>query len=352
MYRSLARPVLFQLGPETAHELTLGGLSALGAVPGLPAALRGLTRADRPALRTRVAGLDFPNPVGLAAGMDKDAAAISGLFALGFGSLEVGTVTPRPQPGNPRPRVFRIPEHQALVNRMGFNNHGAEAMARRLQAARWRPGPVGVNLGKNKDTPLEEATLDYLAGARSLAPLADYVALNLSSPNTPGLRSLQAPEVLGGLLRAVRAEVKGRPMFLKIAPDLADEAVDEVVQVALASGTDGLICTNTTLARPFEHPVAREAGGLSGRPLTQRSTEVIRRAFRAAGGRLPIIGVGGIFDAADAWAKIAAGASLVQLYTGFVYGGPRLVEEVLAGLEARLAEAGLVGLHEAVGRDA
>jgi dihydroorotate dehydrogenase len=352
MYRALLRPLLFRLGAETAHELAILGLAGLGLVPGLPAALRRLVRPSRRSLQIRVAGLDFPNPVGLAAGMDKDAQAVAGFFALGFGALELGTVTPRPQPGNPRPRAFRIPEREALINRMGFNNRGAEAMGRRLERTRWRPGLLGVNIGKNKDTPLERAVDDYLAAARRLGPLADYVALNLSSPNTPGLRSLQAPAVLGGLLRSVRQEVRGRPMFLKIAPDLTDEEIDEVVQVALDSGTDALICTNTTLARPFEHPVAAEAGGLSGRPLTARATAVVRRAFRAGQGRLPIIGVGGIFDAQDAWEKICAGASLIQLYTGFIYGGPGLVREVLDGLETRLAAAGLDTLAKAVGRDA
>ncbi len=352
MYSSLLRPLLFRLDPEHAHELAMGALSTLQRVTPLPPALRRWVRAERPSLKTQVAGLDFANPVGLAAGLDKDAQAIAGLFGLGFGSVEVGTVTPRPQPGNDRPRLFRIPDHQALINRMGFNNLGADEMARRLQRVSFRPGPVGVNIGKNRDTPLERALEDYVACARVLAPLADYVAVNLSSPNTPGLRTLQEPEALEKLLLAVRAEVKARPVFLKIAPDLTDEAIDAAVDVALSTKIDGLICANTTLSRPFEHPVAKEAGGLSGRPLKEKSTGVVRRAFVRAHGRLPIIGVGGIFSGLDAWEKICAGASLVQLYTGFVYGGPLVVGSVLEVIEAKLREAGLDSVAKAVGRDA
>ncbi len=352
MYERLLRPMLFGLPPEPAHELGLWALSLLDIAPELAGALRRGARADRPSLKTRVAGVEFPNPIGVAAGLDKDARAVVGLFALGFGSVEVGTVTPRPQPGNPKPRVFRIPEQQALINRFGFNNLGAEAMAGRLRELEWRPGPVGVNLGKNKDTPNEKAAEDYVAAARTLSPLADYVVVNLSSPNTPGLRALQEPKALEALLVAVRAEVVGRPLFLKIAPDLADEAVDEVVDVVRSTKLDGLVCTNTTLARPFEHPLAQESGGLSGRPVAKRSTELIRRAFRRAEGALPIIGVGGVFDAQDAWEKIGAGASLVQVYTGFIYGGPRLPRRLLDGLEDRLTSAGLDSIARAVGRDA
>ncbi len=352
MYQRLLRPLLFRLPAETAHELGLGALSLLDLSPALAKARRRRARAERPSLRTRVCGLEFPNPLGVAAGLDKNAEAVVGLFALGFGFVEVGTVTPRPQPGNPRPRVFRLPEHQALINRLGFNNQGMHAAAARLRELPWRPGPVGVNLGKNKDTPNERALEDYVAGAQTLAPLGDYVVVNLSSPNTPGLRELQEPQALEALLRAVRQVVVGRPLFLKIAPDLGDEAVDAVVDVARACGTDGLVCTNTTLTRPVEHPRAQEAGGLSGRPLFARSTEVIRRAFKRAGGALPIIGVGGVFDGEDAWRKICAGASLVQAYTGFIYGGPGMPRRLLDGLEAKLTEAGLDSLSRAVGRDA
>ncbi len=342
----LARTLLFRLDAERAHHL---GITALKALKPLAASLR---PAPHPALRTRVANVDFPNPVGLAAGLDKNAEVVPGLFALGFGFVEIGTVTPRPQPGNPKPRLFRLPEHEALINRLGFNNDGMHAVARRLAALTWRPGPIGVNVGKNKDTPLEHAVDDYVAAAETLAPLGDYVVVNLSSPNTPGLRQLQEPEALERLLRAVRRVVVGRPLFLKIAPDLGDEAVDAVVDVARGNGVDGLICTNTTIARPFEHPLSKEAGGLSGRPLRQRSTEVVRRAFRRAQGALPIIGVGGVFSVDDLWEKLSAGASLVQVYSGFIYTGPRLPAALCEGLVAKLAAAGLSSVSDVVGRDA
>jgi dihydroorotate dehydrogenase len=352
MYESLVRPLLFRLPPELAHHLGLWSLGLMDLAPGLARWCRRRVRADRPVLEIRVAGLAFPNPLGLAAGLDKNGEAIVGLFSLGFGSVEVGTVTPRPQPGNPAPRLFRLPEHQALINRLGFNNAGMAAVGARLRELEWRPGPVGLNLGKNKDTPNEAAVDDYVACAQALSPLADYVVVNLSSPNTPGLRALQAPEALARLLTAVRRAVVARPLFLKIAPDLADEAIDDVVDVARACGADGLICTNTTITRPVAHPLAQEAGGLSGRPLFDRSTEVLRRAFRRTGGTLPLVGVGGVFDGEDAWKKICAGASLVQLYTGFVYGGPGLPKRILDTLEDKVTKLGLTSIAGAVGRDA
>jgi dihydroorotate dehydrogenase len=354
MYR-LLRALLFQLPAEWAHHLGMVGLELLGEAPGLAQRLR--RRATRATggvdLSTSVAGLRFPNCVGLAAGLDKDASATGGLYALGFGALEVGTVTPRPQPGNPAPRLFRIPAHGALINRMGFNNRGAAAMAARLRELTWRPAPLGINVGKNKDTPLERATEDYLACVELLAAHADYVVLNASSPNTPGLRTLQAPELLAGLLRAVKARLPaGKPLLLKVAPDLAPEAVDAIVDVALAAGADGLVATNTTVARPFEHPLAHEAGGLSGAPVKDPSTAVIRRAYARSGGRLPIIGVGGIRSAEDAWEKLRAGASLVQVYTGLVYEGPGLVRDILEGIAVRMKAGGHGSLAEIIGRDA
>lgn len=352
MYRSLLRPLLFRLDAEDAHHLGIWGLSLADTAPSLAKWLRSRVKPERTSLRSTVAGLEWPNPVGLAAGLDKNAEAIVGLFSLGFGAVEVGTVTPRAQPGNDRPRLFRLKEHEAIINRMGFNNEGVAAMAARLRELPWRPAPVGVNIGKNKDTPLEEATQDYVSAARALSSLADYVVVNLSSPNTPGLRTLQEPHVLEGLLRATRVEVKGRPLFLKIAPDLEDEAVDAVVDVARSCEIDGLICTNTTLARPVDHPLTKEAGGFSGKPLMSRSTQIVKRAFKRADGKLPIIGVGGITSGEDAWAKICAGASAVQLYSGFIYRGPELVSECLDVIESKLSELKLNSVSEAVGRNA
>jgi len=292
------------------------------------------------------AGLRFTHPLALAAGFDKDAEAVAGFFAAGFAGVEVGTVTPQPQPGNPQPRLFRIPEARALINRMGFNNHGAEAMARRLGALGRRPGPVGVNLGKGKDTPLERAAEDYLAGVDVLGPLADYVVLNASSPNTPGLRQLQQSDLLRHLLSAVRTRLEtvapGKPLFLKIAPDLALEEVDAIVEVALEVSIAGLICTNTTLARPgVEGPLAAETGGLSGAPLAPLALATLRRATHAARGRLALWASGGVFSADDVLQRLEAGADLVQVYTAFVYEGPLLVPRLLADLRARLAARGL-----------
>jgi dihydroorotate dehydrogenase len=272
------------------------------------------------------AGLRFAHPVVLAAGFDKNAEAVAGFFAVGFAGVEVGTVTPRPQPGNPAPRLFRLPEARALINRMGFNNHGAEAMAAQLRALGRRSGPVGVNLGKNKDTLLERAVDDYVAGVETLAPLADYVVVNASSPNTPGLRQLQQSEPLRALLSAVRARLEavapGKPLFLKIAPDLAPEEVDAIVDVAVEVGIAGLICTNTTLTRPgVQGPVAAEAGGLSGAPLAPLALETLRRAAARARGRLALWASGGVFTADDVLQRLAAGADLVQVYTAFVYQG-------------------------------
>ncbi len=326
MYKSLLRPLLFRVPAETAHHLGIGALALMEGAPSVARAFRRATGAEDERLKRRVFGIDFPNPLGLAAGLDKNAEAIVGLFALGFGFIEVGTVTPRPQPGNELPRLFRAPAHQALINRMGFNNAGAHAMASKLRELDWRPGPIGVNLGKNKDTPLEKAHEDYAAGARILAALADYLVVNLSSPNTPGLRSLQEPRALEQILRATIAEAGAKPVLLKIAPDLTDDAVDDAAEVATRCGAAGLIATNTTLARPFPFD---EAGGLSGRPLRERSTEVVARCARSP---LPVIGVGGVFSAADVTEKLAAGAALVQLYSGLIYEGPALVKQLLAAL--------------------
>ena len=355
MYR-LLRVLLFLFSPERAHHLGLFALRLLGSFPSLCQSLR--RRALRHAavdLSVEAAGLRFEHPVALAAGLDKNAEAVDGLFACGFSAVEIGTVTPQPQPGNPLPRLFRLPEHRALINRMGFNNHGTAEAAGKLRERAWHPGPLGVNLGKNKDTPLERAVEDYLACVDVLAPLGDYVVINASSPNTPGLRQLQEPQILASLLGAVKQRLAtvapGKPLFLKIAPDLAPEAVDEVVDVALQCGLSGLIATNTTVARPFEHALAKEAGGLSGAPVREPANAVIRRAWLRSRGSLPIIGVGGVFSAQDVYEKLRAGASVVQVYTGFIYEGPGMVRRILRELGPLLARDGFRSAREAVGAD-
>lgn len=345
----LAVALLRLLPPETAHRATIWALAA-GLVPRLPA-------ADDPILRVRLWGRDFANPLGLAAGFDKDAEAHAACLGLGFGFVEIGSVTPRPQPGNPRPRLFRLDADRAVINRMGFNSRGLDFAARRLAGRDRSAGIVGANLGKNKES--ADAAADYAAGARRLAPLADYLVVNVSSPNTPGLRALQGREPLARLIEAVlaaRAEVASRqppPLLLKIAPDLTDEDKRDIVEVALGRGLDGLIVSNTTIARPasLRSPHARETGGLSGRPLFAPSTAVLADMYRLTGGRIPLVGVGGISSGADAYAKIRAGASLLQLYTALVYEGPGLVRRILADLAVRLRADGFAGVAEAVGAD-
>jgi dihydroorotate dehydrogenase len=350
----LLRWVLFRFDPETIHRVAH---AALHAVP--PGLARWRRPSPDPRLAVRCLGLTFDGPVGLAAGFDKGDASVAGLLGMGFSHVEVGTITPRPQAGNERPRIFRLPEHRALINRMGFNNDGAEACAARL--ARLPPaarmGPVGVNVGKNKATPNEQAVDDYLACIDRLHPYADYVVVNISSPNTPGLRQLQEKDALDRLLRACVARLAerapGKPLLVKLAPDLEPEALDEAVDVAVAAGVAGIVATNTTLSRAGveSHPRAVEAGGLSGAPLTARATEVVRRVARRAAGRVPIIGAGGVMSAEDAYAKIRAGASLVQVYTGFIYGGPGFARRTCAGLTRLLERDGFRSVAEAVGAD-
>ena len=311
MYERLVRPVLFRRDPEEVHERTLLALSRLGPMALAVMSTRYRTRAPR-----RVFGVDFPNPVGLAAGMDKDGLALRAWPALGFGFVEVGTVTWHAQPGNDRPRLFRDPDRRAIVNRMGFNNAGAEALAQRLAAGGRSAAPLGISLGKSKVTPLDSAVDDYLASYKVLRDHGDYFAVNVSSPNTPGLRSLQDKASLGELLDAL---VGDKPILVKIAPDLTDHALAEAVEVCLDRGAAGIIATNTTLTSD---------GGLSGAPLTVRAREVVAFIHRETGGRLPIVGVGGIMSPDDAARMFDAGASLVQLLTGFVYGGPGLVRRI------------------------
>ena len=327
----LLRPLLFRLDPETAHGLTLR-LIRLGAYPPFAALLRGLYAA--PEKPVEAFGLRFRNPVGLAAGYDKDALAWRGLATLGFGHIEVGTVTLRPQPGNPRPRLFRLVEDRGLINRMGFPGRGADFVAR--QVGRERPGGLvlGVNLGKNKDTPLEEAANDYLGLVRIFAPLADYLAINVSSPNTVGLRRLQGREMLEALLEAIAAERKRQPkkvpVLVKLAPDLTEEELEDALEVLVRTGMDGVIATNTTLSRGALHSARREeSGGLSGQPLGMRSLAVLQQIVKKLEGRLPVISAGGIMTASDAKARLEAGAVLVQVYTGLAYAGPGFVRKMI-----------------------
>ncbi len=400
-YRAWVRPALFAHDPEEIHHRTLAMLRCLSRHETLCEALAAFFAA--PPLPVEAFGLKFPNPVGLAAGLDKDASAVPIWPALGFGFSELGGVTWHAQPGQSAPRLFRAVAEEALINRMGFNNAGAEAITRQLAEwralGRWPNHPVGINLGKSKITPLEQAPQDYAASFRQLRPQADFFVVNVSSPNTPNLRQLQDKTALDEILAALQEvnqsksrghvpgtedrkqetggrgpgaanlgpgpptkddgpRAKGRkPILVKVAPDLSFAALDEILELVIPRDIAGLVATNTTLSRPTS-PIAElqnvyaEAGGLSGKPLRARSTEVIRHLCRQTQGRLPIIGVGGIFDAADAWEKILAGATLVQLYTGLVYEGPGIVRSIVTGLRERLRAHGLAGLAQAVGRGA
>ncbi|MBO3270310.1 quinone-dependent dihydroorotate dehydrogenase [Hymenobacter defluvii] len=337
MYKALVKPLLFQVDAERAHHLVFDNLKRAYRLPGTAAMLRGLYDFQHPALTREVFGLKFRNPVGLAAGFDKNAVLTDELAALGFGFLEIGTVTPRPQPGNAQPRLFRLPQDEALVNRMGFNNEGAAAAAQRLRQRRNRQLIIGGNIGKNKDTPNEQAAQDYVACVEALHEVVDYFVVNVSSPNTPGLRQLQEREPLIQLLQQVQERNQSlpqpRPLLLKIAPDLTDSQLDDILLIARETNLSGLVATNTTISRAelrttTDHVTSLGAGGLSGRPLRARATEVIRYLHQRAGDALPIIGAGGIHSPQDAQEKLAAGAALVQLYTGFIYEGPALVGRI------------------------
>jgi dihydroorotate dehydrogenase len=332
LYRRILRPLFFSADPEAVHHFAMGCLEAAGRL------LRALTPAPDPRLAKTVFGVRFPTPVGLAAGFDKNAVALPAWEALGFGFAEIGTVTARPQPGNPKPRLFRLPEMEGIINRLGFNNDGAERVATRLAALErsggWPSIPVGINLGKSKVTPLEEANADYVASFERLREFGDYFVLNVSSPNTPGLRKLQDKAELESLLSAVQAvNTTHLPLLLKIAPDLEWAAIEEIIGLVEASSLAGIIATNTTIDHSLVSPERRQQGGLSGQPLKARALEVLR--FIAARTALPVIGVGGIGSADDAKERFDAGAALVQIYTGLVYEGPALVREIVEALAAR-----------------
>jgi dihydroorotate dehydrogenase len=343
MLYGLARPLLFMLDPETAHELTLPSVRLLGRLgfPGLPG-------KPIPGTRVKVMGLEFPNPLGLAAGLDKHGEFVDAVAAFGFGFLEIGGVTPRPQAGNPRPRVFRIPEREAIINRLGFNSVGIDRFVENLRRARY-DGILGINLGKNKDTPLERTADDYIACLEKVYPFATYATVNVSSPNTANLRQLQQAGELGAILaqvtqardRLARTHQRRLPLAVKIAPDLDDEQIAAIAAALVEFGIDAVIATNTTISRSGVQrlPHGDEEGGLSGGPLRAPSTAVVRKLAAALKGRVPIIGSGGIMSVADAREKLDAGATLLQLYTGLVYRGPGLVREIVEGLAAPAARA-------------
>jgi dihydroorotate dehydrogenase len=361
VYRSLVRRLLFSLPPETAHELALHSLSLLRTKTLNDFVAR--RYASGPTLPIVRFGLSFENPVGLAAGFDKDGVALPALAALGFGFIEAGTVTFHAQPGNPRPRLFRLPEDKALINRAGFNNSGAAAFVKGVERERLRC-VLGVSIGKSKITPLERATEDYLASFETVYKVADYVAVNVSSPNTPQLRQLQQSEQLSALLSALQErnhELQQRhqrsrpvPLLVKLSPDLTNEDLEMIVDAVVRLKVDGIIATNTTITR--DHLLTEQArvaalgeGGLSGAPLRARSTRIVAQLYRLTRGKVPIVGVGGIFTAEDAWEKISAGASLIQLYTGFIYRGPGIAREINQGLQRILSREGLPNLDAAVG---
>lgn len=348
-YTRVLRPILFQLDAESAHRLTLAFLA------GVPV---GICLQDPSELRQTLWGLEFGNPVGLAAGMDKDVRAAGAWQAMGVGFTEFGTITPRPQPGNPSPRMWRLPERQALINRLGFPSAGMEAAARRFGRLRRTSLKmrVGVNIGPNRDTPRDRVAQDYATLMRRLKPLADFVVVNLSSPNTPGLREWQAPERMREIFAAiasVRTESARRPpLLIKLAPDLEAQMLTRICEEALALGVDGIVATNTTIAREAVGVVSSYEGGLSGQPLRERARATIRDIYRQTRGELPIIGVGGVASAEDAYGHIRAGARAVELYTGLVYGGPGVVGAIKAGLTRLLRSERLRSISEAVGRDA
>ena len=341
---SVFRPLLFRLNPETAHDIVVQTIGLMGRIPPLNQYLVDTCRGPLPSFPVEAMGLSFPNPVGLAAGLDKDAKAVDGLAALGFGFLELGTVTPLPQSGNPRPRMFRMISAQALVNRMGFNSGGLNLFLARL-GQQQQQSIIGINLGRNAATSNEDAWRDYLTGLRAVYRVADYVTINISSPNTKGLRDLQERDTLDGLIARLKAEQsqlaelhqKYTPIVVKISPDLDIESIARVAEVLTLRGIDGIVATNTTISRPLDakaHPQALQAGGLSGAPLADLSHRIISELRQHTPSDFPVIGVGGIMDAASAQAAFSAGATLVQLYSGLIYRGPALVREILGALQA------------------
>ena len=339
LYRTF-RPLVFVVGAETAHRVTIAALKFL------PLHDQHLPKS----LKSTVAGIDFPSPIGLAAGFDKDAEVAAEMLTLGFGFVEVGTLTPRPQPGNPRPRLFRLAQDRAVINRLGFNNGGQAEAFIRLKRTNRSGGPIGVNIGANKDSP--DRVGDYVAGVKAMSAVADYLTVNISSPNTPGLLALQEQGALDTLLSAIAQarEQTGPPVFLKVAPDLEAGDAERIVKAAIDNRIDALIIANTTISRPpLKSRLAGEQGGLSGKPLKPLALDALRQFWSASGGAIPLIGCGGISDAEDAWERIRAGASLVQLYTGMIYDGPHIARRIAAGLVHKLDKGGFASIADVVG---
>ncbi len=362
-YQKVVKPVLFQMDPEKAHHLTIRGMKVAGQLPGAITMLDSVYGTNNhPELQQNIWGINFKNPIGLAAGLDKNGEAVRGFSSIGFGFMEVGTITPKPQLGNDKPRLFRLPEDGALINRMGFNNVGIDAMAANLQKAGRYRIPVAVNIGKNKMTPNEQAEDDYRKCIQRLYTYGDFFVVNISSPNTPDLRNLQHGDDLRRLLDAVKDEMgtqqrmhggTAKPILVKIAPDLSEQELEIIAGTIVDSGVSGIIASNTTIGRDGLKSTHRnQAGGLSGTPLTLRSTQVVRTVYRLTQGKLPIIGCGGIFTAQHAYQKIRAGASLVEVYTALVYEGPQLLQTLTDGLADLLRRDGFTNLTDAVGVDA
>ena len=354
LYQQIVRRILFSMDPEDAHLRTM---RALGALTPLLAAVAPFYSVRDARLTSTVCGLRFPTPVGLAAGLDKHAEAVLAWPRLGAGFVEVGTVTPRPQEGSPRPRLFRLAEDRALINRMGFNSIGVDGVARHLKDAGRPAAPIGINVGKNRDTPNESASEDYTRAITALKPSADYFVVNVSSPNTAGLRDLQRPSAIRELITvAVKAASQNghaRPVFVKLSPDSSDAELDETIDAVVAAAADGIVATNTTTSRDaLRSPRASEAGGLSGAPLRRRANDACRRIYRRTAGRIPIIGVGGIASAEDAYERLRAGASLVQIYTSLIYEGPGIFRRINRGLLRLMERDRLSHVTEAIGRDA
>jgi len=362
LYTSILKPIFFKMDPETAHHIVVDGLEMAGKLPGVNSVLHAMYGVgSSPELETELFGLTFPHPVGLAAGLDKNGTSTDGFSSIGFGFAEVGTVTPKGQSGNEQPRLFRLPPDEALINRMGFNNKGTTAMAEKLSHRKINRIPIAVNIGKNKVTPNELAHEDYQACIRDLYSYGDFFVVNISSPNTPDLRALQHGDELRTLLGAVieemdtqakRSQSARKPVLVKIAPDMTDEQLELTVETIAASGVSGIIATNTTLSRDgLQHANASETGGLSGKPLRERSTAIIRKIYKQTNGTLPIIGSGGIFTAQDAYDKIRAGASMVEIYTALIYKGPGVLRELTNGLKECLRKDGYNHISQAVGAE-